>query len=114
MSSDELTRTIKRARSGDRLALERVAASCYDDIRRLCASLVDPDAADDLAQETVIRIVRGVRGFRAEASARTWVLAIARRVCMDELRARSRQARRDLAISRFPRPTHAADAAARV
>lgn len=98
MRLDELTRTIGRARDGDRSAIERLAELCYDDVRRLCAALVDADAADDLTQETLIRIVRGVRTFRGEASARTWLLAIARRVCMDELRARSRRDRRDRAV----------------
>ena len=36
--------------------------------------------------------------FRAEASARTWLLAIARKTCMDELRTRTRRRRRDAAL----------------
>jgi RNA polymerase sigma-70 factor (ECF subfamily) len=110
MGSDDLTHTIRDASRGDRDALERLASACYGDIRRLCAALVDSDAADDLAQETLVRMVRAVPRFRGEASARTWVLAITRRVCMDELRERSRRARRDRAASELATPSGAPDA----
>ncbi len=92
---DELTRFAQRARRGDQQALEALARDCYPDVWRLCAALVDADAADDLSQETLARIVRAIRSFRGESSARTWVLAIARRTCMDELRSRARQSRRE-------------------
>ena len=65
----------------------------YRDVWRLCAALVDEQAAEDLAQETFVRATRALQGFRGHSSARTWVLAIARHVCMDELRARSRRRR---------------------
>jgi RNA polymerase sigma-70 factor (ECF subfamily) len=61
----------------------------------LCAHLVDPQSADDLAQETYLRVFRALKSFRRESSARTWLLSIARRACMDELRSRIRQRRRD-------------------
>jgi RNA polymerase sigma-70 factor, ECF subfamily len=114
MGSDDLTRTISRAGRGDTDALERLAAATYADVRRLCAALVDADTAEDLAQETLARMVRGVRQFRGEASARTWVLAIARRVCMDELRARSRRTRRDLAVSELAPPPDVLDASGQI
>ena len=95
---DELTHLAHRARLGDRVALERLATACYGEVWRFCAGLVDPGVADDLAQETLARVVRGMRRFRGEASARTWVLAIARHVCMDELRARARETRREQAL----------------
>lgn len=66
---------------------------------RLCAALVDRETADDLSQETILRAMRALRDFRGNASARTWMLAIARRTCMDELRARGRRRRRDRRLS---------------
>jgi RNA polymerase sigma-70 factor (ECF subfamily) len=59
---------------------------------------VDEQCADDLAQDAFLRAVRAMPTFRAEASARTWLLAIARNTCMDELRTRSRRRRRDAAL----------------
>lgn len=95
---DELTRFAQRARRGDQQALAALARDCYADVWRLCAALVDADAADDLSQETLARMVRAVRSFRGESSARTWVLAIARRTCMDELRSRTRHSRHEQAL----------------
>lgn len=83
------------AACGDRRALERLVQASYADVWRLCAVLVDEQAADDLAQETFLRVTRALRRYRGEASPRTWILSIARHVCMDELRSRYRRRRRD-------------------
>ena len=91
---DELTRLAHAARLGDRRASEAFIEAAYAEVWRLCAALVDEQAADDLAQETFLRVMRALRRFRGDSSARVWSLAIARRTCMDELRARHRQRRR--------------------
>ncbi|TKA02243.1 sigma-70 family RNA polymerase sigma factor [Actinacidiphila oryziradicis] len=61
----------------------------------LCEHLVDPQSADDLTQETYLRVFRALRSFKGDSSARTWLLSIARHTCMDELRTRIRQRRRN-------------------
>jgi RNA polymerase sigma-70 factor (ECF subfamily) len=61
------------------------------EVLALCRALVrDEAAAEDLAQETFGRAFAGLAGFRGEASARTWLLTIARHGCIDHLRARHR------------------------
>jgi len=97
--ADQLTLLAHAARGGDARALDAFVTASYQDVWRLCASLVDDQAADDLVQETFLRITTALRRFRGDASARTWVLAIARRVCIDELRARTKQRRRDAALA---------------
>jgi RNA polymerase sigma-70 factor, ECF subfamily len=97
-SMDELTRLAHAARLGQPRAIDAFIQACYPDVWRLCAALVDPQAAEDLAQETCLRAIGALRRFRGESSALTWMLAIARRVCIDELRARSRQQRRNRRI----------------
>ena len=92
---DALARLADAAAAGDGRALEAFVEASYDQVWRLCAALVDEQSADDLAQETYIGVVRSLPRFRGEASARTWLLSIARHVCLDELRARVRQRRRD-------------------
>lgn len=96
---DRLTRLAVAAGRGDGDALDELVRASYGEVWRLCASLVDAQAADDLAQEVFARAVRGLGSFRAEASARTWLLAIARHVCLDEQRAlvRRRRGHRQLA-----------------
>jgi RNA polymerase sigma-70 factor (ECF subfamily) len=61
----------------------------------LCAHLVDEASADDLTQETYLRVFRALPAFRQESTARTWLLSIARRACMDELRRRTRLRRQE-------------------
>lgn len=92
---DRLTRIAQAAARGNPKALEALIEGSYPEIWRLCSMLVDADAADDLAQETCLRAMRSVRRFRGNATARTWILAIARNTCMDELRVRGRRRRRD-------------------
>ncbi len=90
---DELTMLALRARNGDRRPLEELIRHGQNDVWRLCAHLVDAASADDLTQETFLRVVRSLPAFRGESSARTWLLTIARRVCADELRGRVRRRR---------------------
>ena len=58
------------------------------EVWRFAAALVDPDAADDLTQETYLRAFRALPAFEGRSSARTWLLGIARRACADHLRSR--------------------------
>lgn len=88
---DELTQLLLRAGEGDRLALHAVVRRTQADVWRFCAHLVDRAAADDLTQETYVRAMGSVHRFRADASARTWLLSIARRTCADEIRRRQRR-----------------------
>ena len=62
---------------------------------RFVASLSDVQAADDLVQETYLRALGSLSGFRGASSAWTWLLSIARRAVADQIRAarcRPRQA----------------------
>jgi RNA polymerase sigma-70 factor (ECF subfamily) len=87
---DGLTWLAHKAASGDRGALATFVARSQGDVWRLCAHLVDAASADDLTQEVYLRAIPALASFRADASARTWLLAIARNTCMDELRRRTR------------------------
>ena len=50
-----------------------------------------PDAAEDVAAETWVQVVRGLPGFRGDEQAwRGWLFTIARRRALDERRRRSR------------------------
>ena len=99
---DEVTRAARQARSGDSDAVTTFVRATQADVWRLCAHLVDTQSADDLTQQTYLRALRSLPRFRGDASARTWLLSIARRTCMDELRARYR--RQDRPAAREPSP----------
>jgi RNA polymerase sigma-70 factor (ECF subfamily) len=87
---DTLNTLARAAALGDRAALTELVRATQGDVWRLCAHLVDPQAADDLAQETYLRAVRALRGFRGDAPVRAWLLTIARRVCAAEIKSRQR------------------------
>ena len=89
----DLTRQALAARDGDSSAMRDLVAASYGDVRRLCTVLVDEASAEDLTQETYVRVLRALPRFRGQASARTWMMSIAYRLCMDELRSRTRQRR---------------------
>jgi len=90
---DELTRLFLAARDGDRAALLRAVRASQADVWRLCSHLVGQELADDVTQDTFLRAWRALPAFRADSSARTWLLAIARRACADELRRVTRRRR---------------------
>lgn len=90
---DELTLLARNAGRGDRTALTTLIRATQGDVWRVCAHLVDPATADDLAQETYLRAIPALRQFRGDSSVRTWLLTIARRVCAHEIKTRQRDRR---------------------
>lgn len=66
---------------------------------RLAARLVSRPDADDVTQDVFVRVMRALPDYRGDASARTWILVIARRTCADAVRTATRRRRRDAAIS---------------
>ncbi len=81
---DDLTRLALDAGTGDRLALGAFIRSSQTEVWRLCVYLVGREDADDVAQEVFVQAWLALPGFRGESSARTWLLTIARRVCVKE------------------------------
>jgi RNA polymerase sigma-70 factor (ECF subfamily) len=55
-------------------------------LRYLTRQVGDAAVAEDLCQETFIRIERGLADFEGRASLKTWAFAIANRVVVDYLR----------------------------
>jgi RNA polymerase sigma-70 factor (ECF subfamily) len=81
-----LTMLALDARAGDRQAANEFVRQTYQQVWRMLVALSNRRVAEDLTQETYTRAFRSLPGFRAEASARTWLLSIARRVAADHLR----------------------------
>jgi RNA polymerase sigma-70 factor, ECF subfamily len=90
---DDLDGLARRAADGDAVALAAFVRATQGEVWRLCAALVDPGVADDVAQDAYLRAIRAFPAFRGDSSARTWLLAIARRACADELRRRAGRTR---------------------
>ncbi|GLW11464.1 RNA polymerase sigma factor [Microtetraspora sp. NBRC 13810] len=82
-----LTSLALAARDGGPAEVEVFARAVYGDVRRFLAYLTDIQSADDLTQETFVRVLRSLPGFAGKSSARVWLLSIARRVVVDRFRA---------------------------
>ncbi len=115
---DELTRLALEARDGDGAATAEFVRHSQAEVWRLVAHLVDRGAADDLTQEVYERALRNLRTFRGDSSARTWLLTIARRTCVDAIRRRTRERAREARMkavavdtaASLPEPTAELDA----
>jgi RNA polymerase sigma-70 factor, ECF subfamily len=75
----EESQLLQQAQSGDRVALlallDRHQASILRFCSKMCRSTED---AQDVAQETLLAMARGVADFRGDASLSTWLYTIAR------------------------------------
>jgi RNA polymerase sigma-70 factor (ECF subfamily) len=84
MSDDSL---VDAARGGDKQALEalllRYQARVYGFGMKMCG---DPSDAEDVLQETLFAMARGVRDFRGASSLSTWLYTIARSFCIKKRR----------------------------
>lgn len=87
---DELTRLALAAQDGDRTAFAGFVRMSQAQVWRLCRHLTSQDRAADCTQETYLRAYRSLPRYAARASALTWLLSIARRVCADQLRTQRR------------------------
>lgn len=74
------------AARGDGRALEAFVKATQRDVWRFVTYLSDVAVAEDLTQETFLRAIGAIGRFSGRSSARTWLLAIARRVVADHIR----------------------------
>lgn len=88
--SDEVL--IRRCRQGDErsfdILFDRYKGRIYTFILRF---VKDQKVAEDVFQETFIRVFRKARHFRHQAKFSTWLYTIAANLCKDELKRRKRR-----------------------
>ncbi len=75
--------------SGFRMLVEKFQSPMYWHIRRM---IVSHDDAEDVLQETFIKIFRHLDDFRAESSLSTWIYRIATNECLRFLNRRKEEA----------------------
>jgi RNA polymerase sigma-70 factor (ECF subfamily) len=102
---DEITLAALAAREGDQIAAARFVRATQADVWRLCAHLGDHGETQDLAQETYLRAFRSLPSYAGRATAKTWLLSIARRTCADAVRDRRRRPRVEPGASMPDPPT---------
>ncbi len=105
---DNVSALIRGARAGDEAAFERLVRRHYARIYRWAlARTGDGDDADDVTQETLVRLHRHIGGFDGRSSFSTWLYQVTRSAAADLHRRRTRRDRLALRVKSESAPaTH--------
>ena len=80
-----------RVKRGDRAAFEALVEKYKQPIVNLMGRMLgDPVEAEDLTQGVFVQVFRSAHRYRDSARFSTWLYTIARNLCLNELRRRSR------------------------
>ncbi|MDY6049688.1 MAG: sigma-70 family RNA polymerase sigma factor [Corynebacterium sp.] len=85
-NEQRITSLALAAGAGDADALTEFIRLTINDVWRFLAHLASPQLADDLTQETYLRVISALPRFAGRSSAMTWLLTLARRVWIDQIR----------------------------
>jgi RNA polymerase sigma-70 factor (ECF subfamily) len=100
---------IRAAAAGDLTAFEQIVRAHQQEVWRFLRRLLGDDgAAEDVTQETFLRVYQRLPGFAFRAKFSTWVFQVARNAGIDELRARERRSRLAGALPPSPGATSGA------
>lgn len=84
--------TIRRAVRGDERALARLLHDNYAMLYRYMLKVTMHKAmAEDLVQETMLKAIERIGTFKAKSKFSTWLISIATRLYMDEMRRQGRE-----------------------
>jgi RNA polymerase sigma-70 factor, ECF subfamily len=84
---------LARARSGDDAAFTRLVEPLHRELHAHCYGMLgSAHDADDALQEALLRAWRGLAGFEARSSLRSWLYSVVTNTCLDSIRRRGRRA----------------------
>jgi RNA polymerase sigma-70 factor (ECF subfamily) len=80
---------VRRARDGDKLALEALCARHSERVHRIALHVLrDPEDARDAAQDSLVKLVQRVGQFKGQAQFSTWLHRLVVNTCKDVAQAR--------------------------
>jgi RNA polymerase sigma-70 factor, ECF subfamily len=80
-----------QVKHGDRVAFEQLVEKYKQSVHNLISrTLSDPTEAEDLTQNVFVQVYRSAPRYQHTARFATWLFTIARNLCLNELRRRSR------------------------
>ena len=89
-----VTPLVRDAQAGDQQALSEVLRRCYQQIHRWALSLTgDPDDADDVTQDVLIRVHQRIGQYRGRSQFTTWLYQVTRNSAGDFHRRSNRRER---------------------
>jgi RNA polymerase sigma-70 factor (ECF subfamily) len=93
-----------RVKRGDRRAFEELVNRYKQPVTNLLHRMLgDPTEAEDLAQNVFIQVYKSADRYKVSAKFTTWLFTIARNLCLNEIRRRSRHPAESLDV---PHPEH--------
>lgn len=92
--------TLERAREGDESAFEEIVLAFQDAVfSKIYYMTHDRTLAEDLSQETFLRVYLGLSSFRGESKLRTWIYRISVNVVLHHFEKMNAQKRRGHVVS---------------
>jgi RNA polymerase sigma-70 factor (ECF subfamily) len=86
---DEQSEQLRLARAGDQQAFERLVEPYHHEILVHCYRILGSfEDAEDMLQETLLRVWNRLDSFEGRSSLRTWLYKIATNACLDALDSR--------------------------
>jgi RNA polymerase sigma-70 factor, ECF subfamily len=80
---------VRRARDGDRLALEALCSRHSERVHRIALHVLrDPEDARDAAQDSLVKLVQRVGQFKGQSQFSTWLHRLVVNTCKDVAQAR--------------------------
>jgi RNA polymerase sigma factor (sigma-70 family) len=79
-------------RGAEREPFERIVARHGPTVLRVCRAVLGPDAAEDAWSETFLSALRAYPDLRPGSNVEAWLVTIAHRKAIDQVRAQSRRA----------------------
>lgn len=90
MASD--SELIGRFLGGERAAFDELVVRHQKQVFATAYRMVtNAETAEEIAQETFIRVFKGLRGFRHKANFKTWMYRITMNLCYNEFKKRQRE-----------------------
>jgi RNA polymerase sigma-70 factor (ECF subfamily) len=92
-----------RVKRGDAAAFEELVDKYKQPVLNLCYRTVrDQTEAEDIAQNVFVQVFKSADRYRVEAKFSTWLFTIARNLCLNEIRRRSRHPAESLEAAENP------------
>jgi RNA polymerase sigma-70 factor (ECF subfamily) len=90
MPPHELAGLVERAREGDVAAFERLIAAYQGKVYTFAFAFTgQPDLAQDLAQDALVKVYRSLGSFRFQSAFTTWLYSIVKNTYLDAIKSRA-------------------------
>jgi RNA polymerase sigma-70 factor, ECF subfamily len=90
MPPHEVAGLVERAREGDVAAFERLITQYQAKVYTFAFAFVgQPDQAQDLAQDALVKVYKSLGGFRFQSAFSTWLYSIVKNTYLDAIKSRA-------------------------